>query len=255
MYPAGSKYEPVPPHNEMNLTKEQKSNPVDPDKIIPLYKAEITFLDSQIGKLIQTLKKMRNWENTLIILVADHGESMVEKNIYFCHAGMYNPVLHVPFIISFPKKLPQGLKVTSLTSSVDIFPTVLNILDIRFQSDKINGKSLLPTFSNPGFNVHPYIISEAYKGVIRVVYKDEYKFIKPFPTDWACKESHLFQSWLDYNESIELKKVNAEIAEEMERLMGNWLKNARKNALKRKKRKKLDKKTEEALKTLGYLDD
>ncbi len=141
MYPVASLYEPLPPRPEMNLAPETRSKPVDPDEIIPLYKGEISFLDAQIGELMDFLKKKNIYNNTLIIIVADHGESMTEKGVYFCHNGIYNPVLHIPLIISMPGKIPKGLKVNRLVSSVDIFPTIMDILNIRYRRDQLNGKS------------------------------------------------------------------------------------------------------------------
>jgi arylsulfatase A-like enzyme len=80
MYPVGSEYEPVPPHPGMNLSKERKAGPVDPDRIIPLYKGEISFVDDQVGRLVRFLKERKVYEKTLIVLVADYGESRDLKN-------------------------------------------------------------------------------------------------------------------------------------------------------------------------------
>jgi arylsulfatase A-like enzyme len=255
LYPVKSLYDPVPPHSEMNLTPKQKSSPVDPDVIIPLYKGEITYLDSQIGRLVQALKEHKRYDNTLIVLVADHGESMVEKNIYFCHAGMYNQVLHVPLIISFPEKIPRGISVNTLTSSVDIFPTILNILKISYPPGPLPGKSLVPLFTSPDKRLHQYIISEAVNGVIRAVYTNDFKYIKPFPTDWACKEDHLFRPWSDYWESKELKTRHPKLVRRLENYLSTWLLKAGKKALSSQKHKKLDEKTRKSLKTLGYIDE
>jgi arylsulfatase A-like enzyme len=254
MYPVGSDYEPVPPHPEMNLSKEKKSAPVDPDRIIPLYKGEISFVDDQVGRLIRFLKERKVYEKTLIVLVADHGESMTEHGIYFCHAGMYNPVLHVPLIMSMPGRLPRGLRLEGVTSSVDIFPTVLRILELSHPARPIDGKNLTPMFSNPRYRNHEYVISEAVNGVIRAVYRDGYKFMKPYPTDWALKQSRLYRAWDDYGESCDLKDQEPARARQLEAALEEWLKRAKSMALPTGQSRNLDPKTRKALKTLGYID-
>lgn len=254
MYGVGARYKPVPPHPEMNISKEKKSGPVDPDEIIPLYKGEISFLDEQVGRLIRLLKEKGVYERTLIVLVADHGESMTEKGIFFCHAGMYNPVMHVPLIMTLPEKLPRGIRINRLTSSVDIFPSVLRILGINYSVPAIDGRSVTPMFVKPGYRNHEFVVSEAVNGVIRTIYKDGFKFMKPYPSDWALKESRLYRAWEDYGEDRELINEEPARAAELSSLLEEWLKQANTRTLSARKHQKLDTRTEQALKTLGYLD-
>lgn len=255
VYPVGSEFEPVKPAESMDLSREKKSGPVDPDEIIPLYMGEISFLDEFIGELLDALVEIGIDKDTLVVLAADHGESMTEKNIYFCHAGLYNTVTHVPMIMSLPGKIPEGIEVYSLTSLVDIFPTALDILGYDYDNKKINGKSLVPAFSNPEYKPHDFVISEAVNGVIGGIYQNEYKYLKPYAKDWAVKEAHLFRFPEDYEEEVDLKDEEAEIAQKMESFLDAWLIEAKSKAFKSRYRKKLDKKMREALKSLGYIKD
>ncbi len=254
MYPVGSNYEPVPPQKTMNLNPRAKSKPVDPDQIIPLYKGEISFLDEQIGVVLRFLKKKKLTNKTLIIIAADHGESMTEKGIYFCHAGMYNPVLHIPLIMSMPGTLPPGHRVNKVISGLDVFPTILEIAGIDYAKDQIDGRSLAPMFSDPSYRNHLIVISEAVDCVIRAIYKDGYKLIKPYPTDWAVKEKQLFRPWEDYEESEDLKLKKPLVARRLEIRLKNWITSSNRKKLSSQKRKQLDPKTAEALKSLGYIE-
>lgn len=253
-YPVLLKFNPVPSHSAMDISKEKKAREVDPDEIIPLYKGEITYLDFHIGQLIRFLEKNKLIKNTLIVFTADHGESMVEKGIYFCHAGMYNPVIHVPLILSQPGKIPAGILVTSTTGHIDIFPTIIRLAGIAHPMDHIAGKSLVPTFKNPGIDLHDFVVSEAVNGVIRTVYQGGYKYIKPYPSDWACPEPYLYQAWDDYSEVKDLKGNDPERLQNMESLLEEWLKDAQKNALEVTENQKLDPKTKKVLETLGYIE-
>jgi len=254
LYPEGSNFDPVKARGSMNHNREEKSGFVDPDAVIPLYKGEISFLDEQIGRLLDFLEEIRADQNTLVILAADHGESMTEKDIYFCHAGLYNSVIHVPMIMALPGKIPEGVQVHSLTSLVDIFPTALDILGYPHDGKGIHGKSLVPAFSNPGYEAHEFIICEAVNGVIGGLYMDGYKYIKPYTKDWAVREAHLFEPFGDYEEAVDLKDEEEEIARQMERFLDGWLIEAKRKAFKSRYRKNLDKKMSEALKALGYIE-
>jgi arylsulfatase A-like enzyme len=238
----------------MNLDPQIKAKPVDPDVIIPRYKGEISFVDEHIGNVIRFLEKQKLTKKTLIIVVADHGESMTEKGIYFCHAGMYNSVLHIPLIMSMPGTLPEKVEINAVVSGLDIFPTALEIAGAAYEADQIDGRSLAPMFSNPDYQNHKIVISEAAGCVIRAIYKDGYKFIKPYPRDWAVKEKQLFRPWEDYGEADDLKLKSSLLAKRLEIRLENWLKAGDRKRLSSRRHKKLDKKTAEALESLGYIE-
>ncbi len=255
MYPSGNEHSPVKPEGFMDLSEEQrKLDSIDPDVLISRYKGEVTYLDSELGRLFDHLKKLNIFDNTIIILVSDHGESMTEKDIFFCHAGLYNTVTHVPFIMYHKNKLPGGLVIKSETSSIDIFPTVLGLAGVEYPAEKINGKSLVPLFDNPELETHPFIVTEAVSGVIRAVYKSGYKYIRPFKKDWAVKEDHLFKPWTDYKEENDLRNSQPELALGLKELLKKWVRAALALKLDSKQRKDLDSKTEKALRQLGYLN-
>jgi len=111
-------------------------------KVLGMYEESITFVDQEIGHLIETLKQKGILENTLIILTADHGESLTEHDIYFDHHGLYDETIHVPLIMKYPG-LPRAKVVKGFVQHVDIIPTIFDILNIKggFGYD---GESLLP---------------------------------------------------------------------------------------------------------------
>ena len=106
------------------------------------YDGEIAFADSQVGRLIAFLKTKGLYENTLIVLTGDHGESLGEHGEKFHGFFVYNATLHVPVIFNLPgnstaKTLPE------LVSLTDLMPTVLQALKIDIPS-QVQGRSLLP---------------------------------------------------------------------------------------------------------------
>lgn len=253
LYPAGHAFKPVRKRRRMNIDWQGAKRRVDPDELIALYKGEITYLDAQIGRLLEVLTTLDVEDNTLVVLVGDHGESMTEKKIYFCHAGLYDQVLRVPLIFRLADRVPAGRRVGALTSSVDILPTVLELLGIE-PTEYIDGVSLIPTFVDDSFKPHEFIVSEAVRGVIRALYMDGYKYIKPYPKDWAMREDHLYQMRTDVAEEVDLKETDPARVEAMDAFLSSWLEATGERALNSQSNDDLDDKTREGLRALGYLD-
>lgn len=111
-------------------------------RVLGMYDESIAFVDQEIGHLIETLRQKGILENTLIILTADHGESLTEHDIHFDHHGLYDETIHVPLIIKYAE-LPRAKAVKGFVQHVDIIPTILGILDIKGGLE-YDGESLLP---------------------------------------------------------------------------------------------------------------
>lgn len=108
------------------------------------YYGLINKVDHYFGALIDHLKKIGEYENTLIILTSDHGELMGDHGL-FGKRGYYRESYHIPLIIRTPnqKKSNKGLIEDSITESVDIMPTILDWLDSSIPR-QCDGQSLLP---------------------------------------------------------------------------------------------------------------
>jgi arylsulfatase A-like enzyme/Flp pilus assembly protein TadD len=106
------------------------------------YDGEIAFADAQVGRLIEFLQKKGLYQNTVIVLSGDHGESLGEHGERTHSFFIYNATLHVPLIFRVPRA--QAQKVLSMpVSLVDIMPTLLHILGIDLPST-VQGENLLP---------------------------------------------------------------------------------------------------------------
>ncbi|RMF82663.1 MAG: DUF229 domain-containing protein [Chloroflexi bacterium] len=94
------------------------------------YDAEIAQQDYHLGRLLQALKKSGRMDNTLIIIVADHGEGHGDHN-YFGHSFVvYQELVHVPLLIRFPEQFPVGKRVTTNISTRRIFHTILDVAEV-----------------------------------------------------------------------------------------------------------------------------
>jgi arylsulfatase A-like enzyme/Tfp pilus assembly protein PilF len=106
------------------------------------YDGEIAFADEQVGRLVKFLKEKGIYQNTLIVLCGDHGESLGEHGEKTHGFFIYNATMHVPLIIRLPGSA-SGRVVTDPVSLVDLMPTVLGALGVNVPS-QVQGRSLLP---------------------------------------------------------------------------------------------------------------
>lgn len=113
------------------------------DFIISQYDGLIRYTDVYIGGFLDDLEKLGLSKNTLVILIADHGEGFFEHGKFFHGNSLYDETLHVPLIMRLPETLPQGKIIPDMARLIDIMPTVLDVLDIR-NANIMQGVSLLP---------------------------------------------------------------------------------------------------------------
>ena len=89
------------------------------------YDGGIAYLDSQIGQLVDWLKREQLYDNALIVVTADHGEAFGERRLFQHGNSVYANLLHVPLLVKYPQSAYTGM-VEAPVSLVDILPTVLN---------------------------------------------------------------------------------------------------------------------------------
>lgn len=115
----------------------------DPAYITALYDQEILYLDDHLPELLGTLDELGLTENTLVLLVADHGESLTEHGIFCEHYGLYDCVLHIPLVARFPGRIPPGLRLPQMLQHQDIAPTVLEAAGLTVPKE-MDGRSMWP---------------------------------------------------------------------------------------------------------------
>jgi arylsulfatase A-like enzyme/lipopolysaccharide biosynthesis regulator YciM len=105
------------------------------------YRGEVEYMDDQLGQFFAFLKKQDIYDNTLIIVTADHGESLGEHGERTHGFFIYEPTVHVPLIIRAPFSFPIK-KVENIVELIDIAPTILEALGLAIP-DSYQGQSLL----------------------------------------------------------------------------------------------------------------
>ncbi len=127
------------------------------------YDGYIRFVDDQLKKLVEKLVEWRLYDESLMIVTADHGESLGENNIYFFHSLTVSlEQIRVPLLVKIPSKHKiKEKKLTGPVSIVDIMPTVLGLCGYRAQYLGLQGEDLMPFIRNKGISwPERYIFSE-----------------------------------------------------------------------------------------------
>jgi len=129
---------------------------------IAKYDGQLKLIDDQIGLILKKLKELKIDRNTIVILLADHGESLGEHNLYFQHTNnLYDISLKVPLIVKYPKLIPQNKEIKSQVRLIDVMPTIIDVLKINPNSNSdMEGKSLLPLMLDDHLSTEPYAFSD-----------------------------------------------------------------------------------------------
>lgn len=126
-----------------------------------LYCSKILYVDHYVGELMRTAKALGLDENTVVILVSDHGQLLYSHPEDFNtddHRSVYDADLHIPLIFRGPG-IPAGKRVSALVSQVDLVPTLLDLEGLS-PGSPMDGSSLKPLFTEPFSEVHPYLFGE-----------------------------------------------------------------------------------------------
>jgi len=111
------------------------------------YYASVSYVDTQIGKIIQKLKDLDLYENTVIIIWGDHGWKLGEHNSW-CKQSNYNIDIQVPMIIYSPNQKNKGNQTSAITELIDMYPSLCEICGIEIP-DYVEGTSFVPLLENP----------------------------------------------------------------------------------------------------------
>ncbi len=110
------------------------------------YRASVSFVDAQIGRLLDALTRLGLRENTIIVLWGDHGWQLGEHG-FWCKHTNFEVATHVPLIISAPG-MSRGVACNRLVETIDIYPTLCELAHIPPPAH-VQGKSLVPLLLKP----------------------------------------------------------------------------------------------------------
>lgn len=143
-------YTPVP----QTVTKEPFADSLA-RKLIHGYYASTSYVDAQVGKVLEGLHALGMDENTIVVLWGDHGYMLGELGMWTKHVN-YELANRIPLLIAGPGVAPG--RTMQLTETVDIFPTLVELAGFQRPavSQPLDGISLAPLFTNPGASLRDH---------------------------------------------------------------------------------------------------
>ncbi|HIF33530.1 MAG TPA: DUF4976 domain-containing protein [Planctomycetaceae bacterium] len=152
---------PIVPEDDLQdvpkIIRDYKSNKgygVTPELhkgLLQAYYASISYMDTQVGRVLKTLAELELSENTIVIFSSDHGYLLGHHN-KFQKQHLFEEATRVPFIIRVPWMADQhGQATRPITELVDLYPTVAELAGLTPPAD-LQGQSLVPLLRNPSTN-------------------------------------------------------------------------------------------------------
>jgi arylsulfatase A-like enzyme len=128
-----------------------------------LYDGETACLDDRMGALFEHMQDLDVLDNTLLIIISDHGDLLDRRGMMGHHLSLYDDLIHTPLIMRWPGVVPQGKRFDGFVQICDLLPTFVELLDIRDEPvhREIQGVSLLPTWH--GNQVRDFVVAEYMK--------------------------------------------------------------------------------------------
>ena len=109
---------------------------------VQAYSAASSFVDDQVGRVLDALAHSRHADSTIVVVFSDNGWHLGEKQRWRKMA-LWEESTRVPLIVSYPKVLPRGREVESPVSLVDLYPTLLELTGLPPPDHALDGQSLL----------------------------------------------------------------------------------------------------------------
>jgi uncharacterized sulfatase len=137
----------IPPIALTHTLSDDALTELDKKKCIASYHACTTFLDAQIGVLLDALDRHKLWDNTIVILWADHGWHLDEHLGLWRKMTLFEEATHVPLIICAPG-MRRGSSSRRLVEWTDVFPTMTQLCGLT-NPPNLEGISIVPLLQNP----------------------------------------------------------------------------------------------------------
>jgi len=143
-----------------------------------LYAGEVSFVDKWVGKLLDKIGELGLYDNSLIVLLADHGHPHGDHGTIMKSAqNLYGELLRIPLLIRHPEKLYAGRRVDALVQTHDILPTILDLLGLEDETIAMHGKSVWPLVTGEREKLRDYAIVGYHQSEHRCLRDKEWSYI------------------------------------------------------------------------------
>jgi len=226
-----------------------RATPTDADRaqIANLYYGGATQNDRQIAQVLAALEATGALDDTIVIVTADHGEELGEHGVWE-HNHMFQTNLRVPLVMRWPARLPRGKRVGGLVESVDVLPTLCELIGLELPREErldaqgrnygaLDGRSVLPLVDGLVAGVREFSFAE--NGLEMAVQSEAWKLVvpcvdaqaNPLPLAGETLDSllartsgrpRLFDLANDPGETANVIERNRERVEELRAALASW---------------------------------
>lgn len=240
--------------------------PEDIELINATYDAALRELDGLLHNLLESLRAEGYLENTVVVLVSDHGEHLGEHHLLDHQFSVYEPLMRVPLVVHYPPRFPPGRE-TRPVMNVDLYPTLLELAGVAPPVESKAVSLLSPRRSRRRMGEYPAVMRGALAAVrerypdfdprpwdrtLRAYYDEPYKFVQ------ASDGRHeLYDLDDDPGELRNLIREQPQVAQRLAADLQAYLGSLQKFAPTRPKEPSgpIDPEYLERLRLLGYLGD
>jgi iduronate 2-sulfatase len=211
-------YDPIP-----------ESGQVDPKlrlQLIHGYYASVSFVDAQIGKVLDELDRQQLSANTIVVLWGDHGFHLGDHGYWTKHTN-YEQANRIPLILVAPGTTTPSSVTRQLAESVDIFPTLAELCDLAAPTGppRIDGRSLVPVLRDPAARIrdHAYHIFPKTK-LGRAVRTERYRLVEWRNVDDPAEsaELELYDYATDPEERRNLVDEQPEVVKQLRTILAGY---------------------------------
>ena len=145
------------------------------------YHACVSFVDTQVGRLFETLDRLALWENTIVVIMGDHGYHLGEHG-WWNKVTIFELGARGPLMMWMPDSQGMGRECESVVEFLDIYPTLIDYCDLK-PPHKLSGKSLRPLLEDPSLNWKYAAYTQVTRGGVGMGYSlrfDRWRF-----TQWG----------------------------------------------------------------------
>tara|TARA_R110002167_G_scaffold135316_2_gene321692 strand:+ start:1032 stop:2564 length:1533 start_codon:yes stop_codon:yes gene_type:complete len=213
-------YSPVPVERNAKFSEELKR------KLIHGYYASTSFVDAQIGKVLDELNRLGLAENTIVVLWGDHGFHLGDLGIWTKHTN-YEQANRIPLLIAAPGVTVPGSSTKQPAESVDLFPTLVELAGLPAPEvpQPIDGVSLVPVLKNPEARVRDHAYHAYPKQKLgRAIRTERYRLVdwRPYDNPSTPAVYELYDYETDPLETRNLAADQPEIVETLKQKLANY---------------------------------
>jgi iduronate 2-sulfatase len=191
------------------------------------YHAALSYMDAQLGRVLDELDRLKMSDNTIIVLWGDHGWHLGDHGMWCKHTN-YEQANRIPLLIVAPGTIKKGSRTKALIENVDIYPTLCELAGLPKPnvSQTLDGLSFMPVLRNPKKSVKDHVVHVFPRGprIGRAVRTDRYRLIewKPAGAPVETAEFELYDYKSDPAETKNLASEKPKVVKKLRALLAKY---------------------------------